>query len=464
VRPGIAMIVVGLVACATDARFDTLDPTKRPIVDPPGLVTYTLGNGMHVALLRDPRARIASIDLRYEVGAADDPIRRSGLALTVAHVLVAAPFGDRGAGRPADVELTMKLEVDLDRTELTTTTLDLAAALELAARRLETTCSVLAPDLVATARRQAATQLSGMPTAFVAAIWGPTHPYAHGLGEPEADDPTTDAELCAFYSDHYTTDAATLVVTGAVEPDLLSRIRSRFERIPRGHARARSPIPAVVPTTERRRAVVWGLAKPTAVVAFPAPAPGDQDDVTLDLAVRRLGAWEPKLHVAVVGGRRGRALVLGLEADTEAGLARAHELLQAALARAHVVDDDYAAETTPDDQLVEAQELDDPLERGGAIADLVASGRKPELLRRVRAFADADTPRRWIRDHLTTQPARMLDLVPAKPGDGVSIEGLARPAESSERDLPIANPDAAIAAARPLDRPVSEDTLLIACL
>jgi len=422
--------------------------------------TWKLKNGLRVAVMRDPRARLYSIDLRYDVGTSDDPPLRAGLALVTGEAVVGAAF----AQSVPDVELTTQLAVDLDRTELTTTALDLDGALELAARRLAATCKDLP---LAEARKHALGQLVGIPASFVQAVWGEHHPYAAELGGTgELPDPS----VCSFFDAHFGTQAATLVVTGPIGADLPANLEARFGAIP-AHVeldgvKNRGAIAPITPTTQRVRTIVWGLGRPTAAVAIEVPALGDQDDLVPELAARRLQGWAQEkkvvLHTALVGGRRGRALVVAIEADREADLGDAHDKLREVFELAMSPD---LAEEPPDvvadDLLGEAQVPDDPFVRGAAIADMVASGRRVELLRRTRAFAAAKSPRAWIRDHLLTGGVRHLDLIPAVPGQGSTIEQLAAPAETIDRLLAGAytTAPAVVAAPAALARPLVDYTL-----
>jgi len=433
---------------------------QPPVADPARVTTWKLPNGLRVALLRDPRARLYSIDLRYDVGASDDPAARAGTALVVGEALVAVGSRERPAGDPrghagaaADVELTTQLAIDQDRTEITTTALDLPGALELAARRLEATCADFTPEVLSAARDHAVQQLPGIPPAFVQAVWGDYHPYAHELGTNQlaAIQP---GELCTFYGSLYGASAATLVVTGPIDTSVPGLIDAQFHDLVPGDAK-RAAIPVLTTTTQHLRKVIWGLGKPTAALAFAVPAEGDTDDIVVDLAIRRLEEWAQQakrdIRIALVGGRRGRALVIGLEADREADLPTAHDRLRDLLASASAVVDDDHADAQADDQLHDAEALDDPFTRGAVIADMVASGRRVELLRRSRAFAKATSPRSWIREHLFAGPARVLDLVPAGDGGAGSIEDLGAPAVGVDHDLAGAFSANALAAPAPAD-------------
>ncbi|HET9992615.1 MAG TPA: insulinase family protein [Kofleriaceae bacterium] len=418
---------------------------KQPAVaDPAKVTTWRLPNGLRVAVLRDPRARLYSVDLRFDVGASDDPAMRAGAALVTGEAIVAAGLRDRPAGDPRghagsapDVELTTQLAIDQDRTEITTTALDLPGALELAARRLETTCADFTPELLAAAREHALQQLTGVPPSLVQAVWGDGHPYAHELGTPQLA-AIPPAELCGFYTALYGANAATLVVTGPVDTTVPGMIDTRFHDLVAGAAK-RAAIPVITPTTQRLRKVVWGLSRPTAALAFDVPAEGDLDDIVPELAMRRIQLWAQQakrdVHAVLVGGRRGRALVIGIEVEREADLPVAHERLRDLLSEANIVIDEDSPDGQADDQLREAEDLDDPFVRGARIADLIASGRRVELLRRARAFATAKSPRSWIREHLFAGVARTLDLVPAVANGGVSIEELGAPAVAVDHAL-----------------------------
>jgi predicted Zn-dependent peptidase len=460
-RASIPTLALCLSGCRFDERFTTLAMHPPDLGEAAKVQTWKLTNGLRVAVLRDPRARLYSVDLRYDVGTSDDPPLQRGLALVTGEAVVGSAF----AQPVADVELTTQLAVDLDRTELTTTAIDLDGALELAARRLAATCA----DLPLTAaRKHAQGQLTGIPPSFVQAVWGEHHPYAAELG---GDGALPDPAICSFFATHFGAQAATLVVTGPFGADLPAKIQARFADI-RAHVevdtlKGRGAIAPITPTTQRVRTVVWGLGKPTAAIAIEVPALGDQDDIVPELALRRLQAWAQDkrfvLHTALVGGRRGRALVVGIEAEREADLGAARDRLKELFEVSFGSTDDgeEPVDISADDMLNEAQIPDDPFLRGAVIADLVASGRRVELLRRTRAFAAAKSPRAWIRDHLAAGGARHLDLIPAVPGQGGSIEQLAAPAETIDRLLAGAytTEPAVITAAPVLARPLEEYTL-----
>jgi len=450
-----------LVGCYVDERFATLQMKQPEVSDPFKVASWRLKNGLKLAVLHDPRARISSIDLRFDVGTSDDPSATPGIALLTGEALALHAAQD-------DIELSAAVSIDLDRTDIAVTAIDVPHAIDLAAGRLATTCSDFTPELLAIARDHAMQQLTGVPPSFARAVWGEGHPYGHSLGEPELAQITPE-QLCAFYTSHYAPANATLVITGPTATDLPSQLEARLGGQTSATVVAQAGVTAIVPTTQAVRHVVFGLSKPTAALAFVIPARGDQDDWMAELATRRIHQWGEQhkldLRIVTLGGLRGRALVIGLEVEREAELARAHDRLRDVLAEANVLDDNPSSEATTDDQLLEVQTLDDPFTRGAKIADLVATGRRVDLLRRVHGFATAKSPRRWIRGQITNAPARILDLVPG--GDvtaGVSLENLSEPGTAFDRSLAgaLAAPDSEFAQAdvlAALARPIVEYTL-----
>jgi zinc protease len=445
-----AAAVGGVIACHDDPRFDTLHETARVTADSLHPESFTLGNGLRVALLRDPRAAIASIDLRYDVGVADDASTKPGTALIVGELL---------AGHGSDAELTSALEVDLDRTDLSSTMFDLDGALELAAQRLETYCDAFDPYALDEARERAVATLSGIPPSLTAAVWGADHPYGHGVGDPHALAAITADDACDFFTKHYGPTSATLVVVGSFDDNFRARLRARFEKLAKPELAQRVAIPAL-PTATSARIAVWGLAKPTAALAFPMPALDAADEIMAELAVREVQTWDNALHVALVGGRRGRALVMALEGDSAAELPKLHDKLNDLISRKYSLSDDRVSLDTPEDALDAAQAFDDPFTRGADIADLVVAGRSIERLTRAKAWNDLRMSFHWLRLHVLEVKPRVLDLLPTDARDGgVSLEALADPASASDRT--IASPSSSVGAipVRAIARPVTDYTL-----
>jgi predicted Zn-dependent peptidase len=447
----LALVVVSVVvACHDDPRFETLHETVRLTGDSLHAETFTLGNGLRVALLRDPRAPIASIDLRFEVGVADDSADKPGLALIVGELL---------AGHGSDAELTSRLELDLDRTDLASTMFDLDGAMELAAQRLETSCDAFDPYALAEARDRATATLSGIPPSLTAAVWGADHPYGRGLGDPHALAAITTDDACAHFTKHYGPSTATLVVVGAFDDNFERRLRRRFERIATTTSSPRAALPGLQTGTAARVAV-WGLAKPTAAIAYPIPALDAADEVMAELAMREVQSWDKALHVALVGARRGRALVIALEGESAAELPKLRDKLLGYVADHYSRQNDDHSPNTPEDALDAAQAFDDPFTRGGELADLVVAGRSLDRLTRAKAWTDLALSFHWMRLHVFDVKPRELALLPTEVrAGGVSLEALTDPASASDRTIAAPHTPITAVPVRAISRPITDYTL-----
>ncbi|HEY3805038.1 MAG TPA: insulinase family protein [Kofleriaceae bacterium] len=441
------LALLGLIAaCHADPRFATLPEVEHPVRDPARIVDMTFDNGLRVALLRDPRAQLASIDLRFDAGVADDT--KPGLALIVGELL---------AGRSGDAELTTSVDVDLDRIDVATTAVDLDSALELAAKRLETTCDDFDPYALDAAREHATTALTGVPPTLTSAVWGFGHPYGHGLGDPHALAAITTDDACAFYRANVGPASAVLVVTGAFDDHFADRLRARFSRIAKRELARRAPIPEL--PAGKQRVTVWGLAKPTAALAFAVPAHDAPEQVIAELAAREIQTWDKDLHVALVGGRRGRALIIALEGDRESDLPRLHDKLNDLISRSYSLDVDSHSNATSEDSLDAAMLLDDPFARGADVADLVAAGGVVERLDRAKSWTMIRVTYHWMRLHVAEGKPHVLDLIPAQPASGGSIELLADPATTTSKGLAAATAPIAAIPTRAIARPVIDYTL-----
>jgi hypothetical protein len=59
-------------------------------------VSWKLANQLMVAMMPDPRVNLVSVEVRYMVGAADEPAGKPGLAHRVEHVMFARRAGPGG--------------------------------------------------------------------------------------------------------------------------------------------------------------------------------------------------------------------------------------------------------------------------------------------------------------------------------------------------------------------------------
>src|SRR5882724_10147293 len=85
------LMVMALAACTSprrNVRFGSLVADQRSLDYKPGIVRWTLPNKLTVAAMPDDRANLVSVEVRYLVGAADDPPGKTGLAHLVEHIML----------------------------------------------------------------------------------------------------------------------------------------------------------------------------------------------------------------------------------------------------------------------------------------------------------------------------------------------------------------------------------------
>ena len=341
---GVARVVAAAVlaaACGScgslpSPRFGGLRAVHRPFQFRHDIRLYNASNGMTVALLPDRRTNLVTVDARYQVGGADDPAGRAGLAHLVEHLTFAATTGADGASladRLGEAALQYNAYTNHDVTHYTATALAgrLADVLELEAQRLELSCAQLDDavfsrerDVVLEEEAERRTAAGELRREIARVVWGERHPYARGVGTREVAD-ATKAEACAFFHDHYAPERLILVVTGDFDPDqAAAAIGARFGRVTRRGTIPRAAIAdaRLAGTRSRHRADVDDAS---AFVMFPAPPWGGPDAVLYELALERLGqvmrradherTWITGVRVGADGGGRGRVVTVEVTVD-----------------------------------------------------------------------------------------------------------------------------------------------------
>src|SRR5450432_562428 len=255
-RRGLVALVAAVGACGSSVNFAGLKTGPRRARYQDRILVRQLPNGLRVALMPDTRTNLVSVEVRYEVGGADDPVGDSRLAHYLEHVLWEAPLRGHGGEALRDVSLDGNAMTQVDHTDFFATALDvdIQRELELAARRLEVTCDVLDDAVLARERDvvvdeiKLRSQFRWNGATIVAAIWGPRHPYANGAGGTTFN-AAGKPEVCAFLEQHYGPASATLVVTGRVDESLMDLIVARFSRIASRAQAHREARPVATPAT-----------------------------------------------------------------------------------------------------------------------------------------------------------------------------------------------------------------------
>ena len=324
-----------------DINFAGLEPGRRSLDLRNDVKIVKLTNGLTVAMIADDRTNLVSVDVRYKVGASQDPAGRAGLAHLLEHLTFQTAADSQGGTifeKLQAIALGFNAYTTHDVTHYTSTALAnrVDALLEMEARRLEMACAKL-PDAAFTRERDVVLQEEAQRTtawtpilsAIDRQVWGPQHPYTRGVGDREAA-AITKAEACTFFDTYYTPANAVLVVVGNITPDRLEpRIGRRFGPISRA-ATPPPPPPAAATFTGITSEHVGDVARPTARIYLPAPPWGDAEAATHDMLLLAVGAelgelddreeWLIDVNLQYAGSGYQRTTVLELVVDDEARL------------------------------------------------------------------------------------------------------------------------------------------------
>jgi zinc protease len=243
-----ASIIAAVAGPAGAAPFDKSgiadwtvppQPGPEPVFTPPVARRSQLGNGISVLIVENHTLPIAAIEVVVPgAGAAADPVQRGGLAAFTADMI------DEGAGGLSAVALAeeqrrlgarITTHVDADAAWLSASALTrtLEPTLDLVAKLV--TRPTFAADEVARVKGDRVTELKqrrDRPREVASNVLdeglfgrdsGYGHPATGVLAEVEA---ITAGDIQAFYRDHWSPAAMTIVVVGDVDP---RAVTARFE-------------------------------------------------------------------------------------------------------------------------------------------------------------------------------------------------------------------------------------------
>lgn len=257
-EPMTTLLMVTLVGLAGAA-----DPPSAPEIT---WRDYTLPNGMRVILARDPTAATVTTNLTFDVGSAQDPVDRGGLAHIFEHLVfqgsVHVPVHRFELADRMGASVNGSTGLDLTNYFFTAPPERLPQMLYLLSEGLGWLVPWLTEDVVRTElgviqnerlQRYEAPPFGPVIPAIGEAGLAPGHPYARlGVGTEASIAGTTLADVKAFFSEWYQPARATLVVYGDFEPRGAKRmIRSYFAPIPSTEAAPLAPIAPPVASSSR---------------------------------------------------------------------------------------------------------------------------------------------------------------------------------------------------------------------
>jgi zinc protease len=280
---------------------------KAAAIQLPAIETFTLGNGLQVAVLPVEAAPIVSVQLWYHAGSKDEPANRRGMAKMFERLMFE---GSKRVRPDHHAQLIAKLggytssQADEDSTHfsdvLPSAYVDFALELE-AERMRNLVFSADAIDAQRTGikdnvRANLASPINRGFLEFLEAAYT-VHPYAWTTDGTIADlDKITAEDLQRFYDTYYQPNNALLVVVGrTTAADVKAAAEKHFGGIDKGPAPPRPADAATEPEQkEKRRKVTDPSPAPAGLVftGFTIPAAKDPDTYALQVAAIILGSGE----------------------------------------------------------------------------------------------------------------------------------------------------------------------------
>jgi len=322
-----SILLVGLFGIAVSAA-----PDKPAIVHLPTVETFTLANGLQVAVLEVDTAPVVAVQVWYHAGSKDEPRDRRGSAHMFEHMM----FKGTEHVRPeAHAQMLngvggyVNAQTDEDATHYidTVPASYLDFTLQLEAERMRHL--LFRPEMIATEKevvKEEIRQRENSPIAkgflkFLDVAYT-KHPYAWTAGGTIKDlDATSPDDLKKFYDAYYEPNNAMLVVVGKTNAAAVKKSAEKwFGPIAKG---AEPPRPAKAaqepPQTEKRRQTVEPGQVGITIVGWHVPAAKDKDVYALQVASIILGAGDSsrlKVRLKSVDPKLKRPLALdgGMEA------------------------------------------------------------------------------------------------------------------------------------------------------
>ncbi len=244
-RSSVTMLMLALTACSSPrwvVRLGSLDPSERSLDYNPGIVSWKLANQLTVAMMPDQRVNLVSVDVRYMVGAADDPPGKSGLAHLVEHLMFARRAGPGGPdvyNQLSAAALSYQAGTNWEWTHYITIGLAprLDDLLAIEAARMGSGCDGIDEAAVVHERAVVLEELAErdagqVDEALHQAVFGPGHVYSHSLGGRDVATLTRD-DVCRFIDAYYAPSRAIVVVSGSIPGEAVHDITTRFGSIAR---------------------------------------------------------------------------------------------------------------------------------------------------------------------------------------------------------------------------------------
>jgi len=328
----VGVMVLGLVSC-------TPSPPPPKIVFKHGEMRGRLEkNGLRFVVMQDPTTELVEVDVRYEVGAREDPPGKAGLAHLVEHLM----FQQRPDGpdtKPLmqvlqQVTLNMNAYTNWDTTHymLNARAEQLDALIKIAAMQMFYGCQTISEDEFLREREVVRNEIRGrnrsaeglIPQLTLASIYPKGHAYAQMVGGDDAQLSTiTLGDACQFIQKYYGPERATVIIAGGIAGEVaIGPITKWFNAIDQ---RALAPRRVVEPFTvaNEQKTFELDLERPWVTVAWALPDERTPEGEAAQVGIRR--AFFDVAHKAdeyecatqafpaTLGGREAPVFLIALE-------------------------------------------------------------------------------------------------------------------------------------------------------
>ena len=300
------MCVHRLVAAVTAVLLASCSGYMKPREPDRGLPLnekinhFSASNGFRVFVLPDTTAPVVRLELRYEVGAMDDPPGKGGMAHLIEHLMfqtrLPTPAGPVSvASELSRVAQSHNAATTLDSTHYAAEALpeQLPALFAIEMNRLASGCStwdeqtfLREREVVRNEIRERYGSASGsILNHLYEAIYPPGHPYRHTPGGSDASVASIQlSDVCAFVAKHYRPTEVSIFAVGATDEPavraLAQRWLTRFPKMP-----ALPPLSVAPVASGKRRVVTYDLDidEPQVFALFPLPPEGSLDHRIADM-------------------------------------------------------------------------------------------------------------------------------------------------------------------------------------
>lgn len=293
-KSGTVLLLIGLCWLPLGAQAPPATPLEVPYE------LFTLSNGLTVILHRDTSVPVASVNVWYHAGSANERPGRTGFAHLFEHLMFeGSKHVEEGA---FDVLLegagaSSNGSTDLDRTnyfiDLPANALELALFLE--SDRMGYLLDTMSParvdgqrDVVKNERRQSyENRPYGMASIEIdKMLWPPGHPYSWPtIGYMEDLTAASHEDVIAFFKTYYVPNNASLVIAGDID---INRTRALVEKwfgeIPRGPVVQPIAPPAAILTEVKRQTLTDQVRLPRLYLAWLTPRAYAPGSAALDVA------------------------------------------------------------------------------------------------------------------------------------------------------------------------------------